>query len=247
MKLRLLIIAAFILLIAGLATVVRQHVSMASLVGNEVWLRDLIQSHGVSAWFVGFGIYFLVSLVPGTSGKSIICGWLYGFWQAVLMVDIALTGAGLIMFFVGRYALRNAIQARFLIQVEWLKGHLRGNVSFCLLMLRMAHAPFTIVNYVSGALPIPTRSFWWTTHVGLLPGTIVFVFAGSQLPTLRELQEQGTMRLLDPWLIGALIATALFPIVARRVFNRWHPATAVHNRPPTNADAPQSPVKTSGR
>jgi uncharacterized membrane protein YdjX (TVP38/TMEM64 family) len=231
MKRRILIIVSFVLLIAGLAIISKQHVSMDSMVRNERWLRDLIQSHPFSAWFMGFGVYFLVSLVPGTSGKSVICGWLYGFWQAVLMVDVALTGAGLIMFFVSRYALRDAIRSRFRTSVERLEKHLDRSGPFYLLLLRMAHAPFTVVNYASGALPISTRNFWWTTQIGLLPGTCLFVFAGTQLPTLRDLQDQGAMRLIDPWLIGALVATAGFPIGARWVFSRWRLTSESQPRP----------------
>lgn len=216
-----LLIVAYLAVVPTAAILAHRYVPMETFVRNEHRLRETIQAQPVSAWCTGFVVYFLVSLLPGTSGKSIICGWLFGLWQAVLMVDVALTAAALVMFYISRYALRGSIESRFTTQLERVERHLDREGSFYLLTLRMAHAPYTVINYLSGVLPISTSTFAWTTQVGLLPGTMIFVFVGTRLPTLAELQERGAYSLLDPPLIGAMIATALFPVVVRWLLNRW--------------------------
>jgi uncharacterized membrane protein YdjX (TVP38/TMEM64 family) len=136
----------------------------------------------------------------------------------MLMIDGALTLAALATFMVSR----DLIEARFASHVARLNQHLERDGPFYLLVLRMAHAPYTFMNYVSGALRVPSHTFWWTTQVGLLPGTVVFVFAGTRLPTLQELADQGTIRLLDPWLIFGLVLTEVLPFLIRWLLKALH-------------------------
>jgi len=214
---RVLIGLMFVGVLALLAVLLREHASLEVLIRHETSLRTSIQQNPIQSWLIGFGVYFTTSLIPGTGGKSMIFGWLFGLWSAVLMVDAALTLAALATFLISRFLIRDAIESRFAAHVERLNRHLERDGPFYLLQLRMAHAPFSFINYVSGALRIPTGTFWWTTQLGILPGTTVFVFAGSQLPTLRELSEQGPIQLLDPWLIGGLLLTAVLPMLIRKL------------------------------
>ncbi|MBI1310033.1 TVP38/TMEM64 family protein [bacterium] len=206
------------------AALLREYSSLEVLVQRETQLREAIATHPVESWLIGFAVYYLAALVPLTGGKSMVFGWLFGLIPAVLMIDGALTLAALTTFLISRYLIREAVESRFAIHVQRLNGHVDKDGSFYLLFLRMAHAPYTFINYVSGALRIPTRTFWWTTQLGLLPGTIVFVFAGTRLPTLREIAEQGAMRLLDPGLIAALVLTGLLPVLIRGL-QRWFKAS----------------------
>jgi len=217
---RLLLGAGFLSVLAVVAVLLREYTSVEALVEQETQLRDAIAAYPVESWLIGFGVYFLASLIPLTGGKSAVFGWLFGFLPAVAMIDGALTLAAIVTFLTSRYLIRDAIEARFAVHVERLNHHLERDGSFYLLFLRMAHAPYTFINYVSGALRVPTRTFWWTTQLGLLPGTMVFAFAGSRLPTLKQFADRGPMQLLDPWLISALVMTGLLPVLIRGVL-RW--------------------------
>lgn len=221
---RVLIGLAFVGVLATGAVLLREHASLEVLVGHETRLRENIAAAPFQSWLIGFGVYFVASLIPGTGGKSMIFGWLFGLWSAVLMVDAALTLAALVTFLISRYLIRDVVESRFAMHVDRLNRHLQRDGPFYLLQLRMAHAPFTFINYVSGALRIPTTTFWWTTQLGILPGTIVFVFAGSRLPTLRELSERGPIELLDPWLIAGLLLTAILPVLIRNLTRLFQPA-----------------------
>ena len=230
---RLIVGAGFVALLGIAGFLLREHTSLDALVQRETQLRDTITAHPIQSWLIGFGVYFLASLVPLTGGKSAVFGWLFGFLPAVIMIDGALTLAALVTFLVSRYLIRDAVESRFAVHVERLNHHLERDGPFYLLSLRMAHAPYTFINYVSGALRVPTRTFWWTTQLGLLPGTMVFAFAGSRLPTLRELTEHGAMRLLDPWLLVALVLTGVLPVVIRVVL-RWLKVLRRHDEAPAD-------------
>jgi uncharacterized membrane protein YdjX (TVP38/TMEM64 family) len=102
--------------------------------------------------------------------------------------------------------------ARFLAA---LNRHLKKEGAFYLLTLRMAHFPFSIINLASGASRVKPQTFCWTTSLGLIPGTAVFAYVGSRLPSLTQLIADGSGALVDTPLIVALCASAIFPLAFR--------------------------------
>jgi uncharacterized membrane protein YdjX (TVP38/TMEM64 family) len=72
---------------------------------------------------------------------------------------------------------------------------------------------------------VSARTFWWTTQVGLLPGTTIFVLAGTRVPSLEVIAADGFMSLLDPVLIAALVATPLLPLLLRMAVRTLFQAT----------------------
>ncbi len=216
---RVLISLAVVLVIVSLGLLAGEYTSLQWLIERETRVRHAVVQRPVVAWVVGFVTYVCLSLIPGTSGKSVVFGWIFGFWPAVLLVDCALTVAALVSFAVSRFVLRSFLEARYAIPLMHWRDRLQGNSAFYLLQLRMMHTPFSVVNYGAGALNVvPVFTFWWTTQLGLLPGTMVFAFAGARLPTLSELATHGIWELLDAPLIAALAATAVMPVAVRGVF-----------------------------
>lgn len=206
---RALLALLFVCLLAGVLVTLQRTGGIEALVAQELRLRHWIDTNPWQAFAAGLGIYTAASFVPGTTGKAIAIGWLYGFWQGVLIVEIALSTAALCSFLFSRALLRDAIRTRYAIFLEKLDSNLLQRPGLYVLMLRLAHAPYTVLNYTLGATAMPMRTFLWTTALGLLPGTVVFVFAGMRLPTLNQLVEEGAWGLLDPWLIAALVVSAV--------------------------------------
>lgn len=212
---RLLAMIALVFVIGALGLLVRQFASLDWMVENETRMREFVQQQRWQSWFLGLIIYTVFSLVPGTAGKSVVFGWLFGFWQAVLLVDIGLTIAACGGFLAARFIVRRTVTARFGGLIKKLDRRLTKEGWFYLLMMRMAHLPFSFVNYGVGATSVPFRTFCWTTAVGILPGTMIFVFVGTRIPTLADLSENGAWQMLDPILFSLLAATVLFPVLIR--------------------------------
>jgi len=212
---KLFIFIIFCTVLAILAVFTGDNLSIEQLAAHEIQLRRAI-NRAPGMWAgIGLLIYSLVSLLPGTSGKSIVCGFFFGFLQGVVIVLTGLTAAAMISFFVCRYGIRTIIEKKFADLLTTMEPMIERDGSFYLLTLRMAHVPFTLVNYCSAVTTVSPWTFCWTTTVGLFPGTVLFVYLGSHLPNLHELADQGVGVLLTPKLIAGLLATALFPLFVR--------------------------------
>ena len=100
-KRKLLILAIAAIFLSGLAWYVNHYISLDTLAEQESRIRAYISTNPWRSFIIGFGIYAGLALVPGTGGKAIVYGWLFGFWQALLIVTVGLTFGGVAM--VGSY------------------------------------------------------------------------------------------------------------------------------------------------
>jgi len=64
-----------------------------------------------------------------------------------------------------------------------------------------------------------TKTFWWVSQIGMLAGTIVYAYAGSSVPDLNALAEQGLKAVFTPiqiaQIFGAFALLGAFPFIAR--------------------------------
>ncbi len=225
---RLLFALALIVSVVAIGISVQYLPDLNWIVDREISLRKQIALAPVSSWIVGLVLYFGLSLLPGTAGKSIVFGWLFGFVAALILVEIGLTAAALLSFLLGRFVVKQIVHHRWQIRLRMISQRFDQDGAFFLLWLRLAHTPFTLVNYGAGATNIPLVTFWWTTHLGILPAAMVFTFLGSRIPNVRTVVEQGAWAIVDPPLLLVLTATALLPMffsplgrkLGKRLFSR---------------------------
>lgn len=221
MSRRYLLFAVFALLLVALAYTNRQYWNLEVLVAHEADLRNRVRAQPAVAYGAALLVYVAVSLIPGTTGKAIVYGWLFGLWWGTLIVNCGLTMAAMITFQTSRYLFHDAIWDRYGRLLEGLDRRFERDGPFYLLVLRLIHAPYTLVNYAMGATQISPGGFWWATQLGLLPGNIVLVYAGSRLPSLAQLSERGVRSLLTIELVAALVALSFLPLLVRGVVRRW--------------------------
>ncbi len=220
MRRKLLLLGVFILIVAALYLAVREYGQLETVAQFEVQLRGLVEGYPVASFAIGLLLYTVLSLIPGTTGKSFVFGWLFGFWQALLQANLGLTTAAVITFWLSRYVFRDVVQSKFGYYVKRFNNALDREGGYVVISLRMLHAPYSFVNYTMGTTSITTKTFWWSTQIGLLPGNVVFVLAGAQLPTLQDLLTKGAPAVFRPQFIAAFVLMAIFPWVIRWIVNR---------------------------
>jgi uncharacterized membrane protein YdjX (TVP38/TMEM64 family) len=191
------------------------------IVEQESRLRNAVDSHWLISIGVGSVIYLFASLIPGTTGKAVLYGWLFGFWTALPIVCSMLTVAAVVVFLSVRYLFRDWVQRQLPRLIGRLNRSMRqSGQATSLLTLRLLHAPYSLMNYAAGATDLPTRTFAWTTFVGMLPSNVVFVLAGSQLPTLGRLEDVSPSSLLNLPLLMSLSLIVIMPIAINSIRRR---------------------------
>ena len=218
LKRRLIIAAVVVAAIGLLYFFFGKYLSLEHLAEKEEVLRRQWKEHAALVLGIAFFVYVLVTglSLPGAAGMSLVYGWLLGFWPGVLVVSFASTAGATIAFLLSRYFFREAVQARFGGRLNGFNAALDRDGAFYLLSLRLIPAvPFFVVNLVMGLTPIRTRTFAWVSQLGMLPGTCVYIFAGSRLPGLRQLADQGVREILTWQIAAAFVLLATFTLVVR--------------------------------
>ena len=78
-------------------------------------------------------------------------GWLFGFWQALVVVSFASTTGATIAFLLSRYLFGQAIQARYGQRVAAFNAAIEREGAFYLFTLRLIpQVPFFVINVVMG-------------------------------------------------------------------------------------------------
>jgi pyruvate/2-oxoglutarate dehydrogenase complex dihydrolipoamide dehydrogenase (E3) component/uncharacterized membrane protein YdjX (TVP38/TMEM64 family) len=185
--------------------------------------RDgLAQWHARDPWLataVFFGVYVLATAVslPGASILTLAGGALFGLGLGLLVVSFASSLGALLAFWVARTLLRDTVQQRFGKWLAPVNAGLAKDGVFYLLTLRLVPVfPFWLVNLVMGLTQIGARPFYLVSQIGMLPGTVVYVNAGTQLARI-----ESTADILSPAVLGSLVLLGIFPLLAKALVGAW--------------------------
>lgn len=229
---------AIIGLVAAFAVgliLVRQYLDLDILAEQASRLRDFYANHPLLTYLIAFLIYVLVTglSIPGATVLSLIYAWFFGFTKGVILISFASTTGATVAFLISRYLFRDWIQGRFGDRLKIINEAFDREGNFYLFLMRLIPAfPFFVVNAVMGLTKIKATTFWWVSQLGMLGGTMVYVYAGSRIPDLMTLKEQGVKAVFEPsQLLQITIALALlgvFPIVAKKLAARFSKPHFVH-------------------
>jgi pyruvate/2-oxoglutarate dehydrogenase complex dihydrolipoamide dehydrogenase (E3) component/uncharacterized membrane protein YdjX (TVP38/TMEM64 family) len=184
-----------------------------------------------SPWLAAGGFFLAYVLVtalslPGAAIMTIGAGALFGLAGGTLLASFASSIGATLAFLASRYLLREAVQRRFGDRLKAINEGMARDGAFYLFTLRLVPVfPFFIINLVMGLVPIPVRTFYWVSQLGMLAGTVVYVNAGTQLAKIDSLSG-----ILSPGLLLSFVLLGIFPWLAkrtlawlqrRRVYAKW--------------------------
>ncbi len=164
-------------------------------------------------------VFFLIYVgvtaasLPGAAIMTIAAGALFGLVTGTILVSFASTLGATLAFLSSRYVLRDSIEARFGERLKAINEGLERDGAFYLFTIRMIPLfPFFVVNLVMGLTRIKALTFVWVSQIGMLLGTIAFVYAGTELAELADTGE-----ILSPTLIGAFVFLGIVPWIAKGI------------------------------
>jgi len=170
-----------------------------------------------AALYVAATVLFLAPTV-----LTLGAGAVYGVVGGTLLVSVSSMIGACTAFLLGRYFARDAIASK-----------VEGNAKFKAIddavrqqgwkivgLTRLSPLfPFSLLNYMYGLTPVSFRHFFFASWVGMLPGTIMYVYLGTAGESLVTLGAEGREKTTAEWtLLGAgLIVTIVVTLFVTRI------------------------------
>ncbi len=180
--------------------------------------QQILQSVSLYPYLTALAYFFIYIIATGLSlpGATILTlagGMIFGLLWGTLLVSFASTIGATLAFLIARYLLRDWVEARFGKRMAAINDGLKKDGAFYLLSLRLIPVfPFFMINLVMGITEIPLWTYYWVSQLGMLPATLVYVNAGTQLAEIQSLSD-----IASPGLLLSLVLVGLFPLIAKFV------------------------------
>ncbi len=199
------------------------------------WFRDRIGP--ALEWVQGFGLWGLVLLAaaylpsalfafPPALLLTIAAGAFYKVVPATIAISLGSTLAATCAFLLGRTLARGWVEARMEKQplFKALDAAVAENAFRIVLLTRLSPLlPFVVLNYAYGLTKVKLGHFVLASWIGMLPGTLLYIYIGSSLGGAAMLAggktpETGVAGRVLWWvgLAATVLVTALVTWQARR-------------------------------
>lgn len=215
-KLVLGIALIIIVLVVGLNF--GQHLTLDNAKLRQAELSSFIESN----FFVAIALYFVSYVaitalsIPGAAVVTLLGAALFGFWISLALVSFASTIGATLAFLSSRYLLRDWVQKKFGSKLVAVNQGVEKDGQFYLFSLRLIPVfPFFLINLLMGLTPISTIRFYLVSQLGMLPGTAVYLNAGTQLAQIDSLAG-----IVSPTVLLSFALLGIFPIIVKWVMKK---------------------------
>jgi uncharacterized membrane protein YdjX (TVP38/TMEM64 family) len=210
-------------------------VLMALAAGAAVWLPVREMAVGFLDWTRALGpggavliglayVPAAVLLVPGAL-LTLGAGFAYGVGVGLVAVSAGSTLAACVAFLLGRTLLREAVEAKLANHPRFRaldRAVAREGFKIVLLTRLTPVLPYTFLNYTYGLTSVSLRDYALASWIGMLPGTLMYIYVGSALKSLAELATGSRTRGPAEWTLFALglVATVAVSVLVTRLARR---------------------------
>jgi len=193
----------------------QRFLTLESIKTHQHDFETFYHGHTAATITVYMAVYILVTAMslPGAAVMSLAGGALFGLVTGTIVVSFASTIGATLAFLLSRFLFRDTIQRKFGDKLASINRGVEKEGNFYLFTLRLVPVfPFFMINVVMGLTPIKTLAFYLVSQVGMLPGTIVYLNAGTQLGKL-----ESAAGILSPAIIFSFALLGIFPLIARKI------------------------------
>jgi len=187
---------------------------------------EWVRNQGLwGAVLVGLGYALAtVLMIPG-SLVTLLIGAIYGPWLGTALVSPASVLGATLAFLLGRTVFRPSMEAKMANSPRFtaLQGAMEQQGFKILTLVRLSPIfPFTLVNYAFGLTRVSLGAYVLGSFIGMLPGTLMYVYLGSAVGDVASLASEGLGETDTGWQgqalqWGGLAATLIVTIFITRV------------------------------
>ena len=217
--LRIALVAGVVSAVTVLLSLDLGHwLSFETLKAQRAALLGEVALHPVTAAFAFFGLYVLTAAlaIPGAVVLTLAGGALFGLVEGLVLVSFGSSMGATLAFLGARFLFRDAVASRLGARLAAIDAGIAREGAWYLLSLRLIPLfPFFLVNLALGLTAMRPWTFYWVSQLGMLPVTVLCVYAGTALAELDSLQD-----IASPDLWAALALIGVLPLTSRAVARR---------------------------
>ena len=192
-----------------------QYLNLEAIKARQAQLEGWRAAQPLQAALIFFGASVLVTALslPGATVMTLAGGAVFGLWWGTLLISFASSIGATLAFLASRWLLGSWVQQRFAQRLQTFNEGMERDGAFYLFTLRLVPlVPFFVINLAMGLTRIRPPMFYGVSQLGMLPATLVYVNAGTQLAQIDSLAG-----IVSPGLLASLVLLGVFPLVARKV------------------------------
>lgn len=213
-NMRYFVVALIILVvIAYFTTGVGAYLTLESLKQNRDLLAAQFLNNPLSVGLIFGFTYILVTAlsIPGATILTLTAGAIFGLFYGTIIASVASTLGATLSFLGARYLFRESAERKFRERMTSINQGLQKEGSFYLFTLRLIPVfPFFLVNLLMGLTNFSVWRFFFVSQIGMLPGTLVYVNAGTEISKIDSLKG-----ILSPGLILSFSLLGLMPLISK--------------------------------
>ena len=192
-----------------------KYFSLDYIKASQAKFDALYQEHSILVVAIYMLIYVVMAALslPGAAVMTLLGGALFGRLVGTVAVSFASTIGATLACFVARFLLRDWVQDKVGDKLKPINDGVENEGALYLFTMRLIPAfPFWLVNLAMGLTKMPLRTFYWVSQIGMLPGTFVYVNAGTELGKIDSLSG-----ILNPTLIISFVILGVFPLLVKKL------------------------------
>ena len=195
-----------------------QYLTLENAKAQQANLSHYIEQNLLYSALIYFVAYVVITAfsIPGAAVVTLLGAALFGFWFSLALVSFASTIGATLAFLSSRYLLRNWVQQRFSDKLNAINAGVKKDGAFYLFTLRLIPIfPFFLINLLMGLTPISTVRYYLVSQLGMLPGTAVYLNAGTQLAEIKTLAG-----IVSPTVLLSFALLGVFPLIAKWLLSK---------------------------
>jgi len=199
----------------------KAHVKLPRNIDDAKRLGQVLYRYKDDHYYTVLGAVFVTYIflqsfaIPGSIFLSILSGYLFSFYVALILVcTCSATGASIcyvLSFLLGRRVLQHYFAARIQEWAAKVAVHRRHMLNYMIFLRITPLVPNWFINLASPVIEVPFWPFFWGTFIGVAPPSFVAIQTGTTLQQLTSSAEG--VNLYSMAVLGVLALLSLAPVL----------------------------------
>jgi len=194
---------------------ISSYLSLDYIKDQKEYFKDIYLNKPVFFIAIYSSLYVVSTAlsIPGATILTLFAGFIFGTTTGTIIVSFASSLGATLAMLISRFFFRSYLENKFSDKIKIINDGIEKEGNFYLFAMRLVPVfPFFLINLLFGLTKIKLQNFFFISQIGMIAGTILYVYAGSQLATLENVNDIISVKFL-------LLFTAigLLPILTKKI------------------------------